>query len=236
MRISGKANRFFLPMDSEVSFNYLRHLYQIGEINNNRIIVNKMVSQKPDAKKKTDVIKTCKAVHFYKYGNVTIALTFFRVESEISLQQGRTFFVNSRGQIFEINLNLVNSKKKDDNLQFYIKNVETFMNVDRAERNRYRNQSPLLNNNGHNIIGRFQRRKTIDHQDNGLRFTMNERNPQRSGTLKDIKRKLTMQTPQPVIEAMKKITTPNRQQNLGQDNPYGSLSDPKYNLMGNSDF
>jgi hypothetical protein len=60
-------------------------------------------------------------------------------------------------------LNLVNSKKKDDNLQFYIKNVETFMNVDRAERNRHRNQSPLLNNNGHNIIGRFQRRKTIDH-------------------------------------------------------------------------
>ena len=35
---------------------------------------------------------------------------------------------------------------------------------------------------------------------------------------------------------MKKISTPNRQQNLGQDNPYGSLSDPKYNLMGNSDF
>jgi hypothetical protein len=31
---------------------------------------------------------------------------------------------------------MVNSKKKDDNLQFYIKNVETFMNVDKAERNR----------------------------------------------------------------------------------------------------
>ena len=46
MRISGTTQKqFFLPMDSEVSFNYLRHLYQIGEINNNRIIVNKMVTQ-----------------------------------------------------------------------------------------------------------------------------------------------------------------------------------------------
>jgi hypothetical protein len=79
MRISGKANRFFLPMDSEVSFNYLRHLYQIGEINNNRIIVNKMTSQKPDAKKMTDVIKTCKAVHFYKYGKTPFNLMSRRV-------------------------------------------------------------------------------------------------------------------------------------------------------------
>jgi hypothetical protein len=42
--------------------------------------------------------------------------------------------VNRKGQIFEINLDLVNSKKKEENLQFYMKNVETFMNVDRAER------------------------------------------------------------------------------------------------------
>ena len=144
--------------------------------------------------------------------------------------------MNSRGQIFEINLNLVNSKKKDDNLQFYIKNVETFMNVDRAERNRFRDQSPLFNNVGHNIIGRFQRRKTLENKDNGLRFTMNEKTPQRSGTIKNIQRKLTMQTPKAVIDVMKKISTPNRQQSLAKDNPYASLSDPKYNLMGNSDF
>ena len=69
MRISGRANKFFLPMDSEVSFNYLRHLYQIGEINNNRIIVNSMKTQQPQPKLRLDHIYTCKAVHFYKYGN-----------------------------------------------------------------------------------------------------------------------------------------------------------------------
>jgi hypothetical protein len=57
---------------------------------------------------------------------------------------------------------MINSKNKDENLQFYIKNIDTFMNVDRAERNRMRNQSPLLNSGGHAIIGRFQRRKTVD--------------------------------------------------------------------------
>ena len=73
MRISGKANRFFLPMDSEVSYNYLRHLYQIGEINNNRIIVNKMTTQQPNPKKKQDFLSTCKAIHFYKYGKIPIS-------------------------------------------------------------------------------------------------------------------------------------------------------------------
>ena len=40
MRISGKERDFFIPEDCEISFNYLRHIYQLGEINNNRIIVN----------------------------------------------------------------------------------------------------------------------------------------------------------------------------------------------------
>ena len=46
-RISDRSQRFFLPHDTEVSFNYLRYLYQIGEINNNRIIVNSMRSTRP---------------------------------------------------------------------------------------------------------------------------------------------------------------------------------------------
>jgi hypothetical protein len=86
-----------------------------------------MVTSQEDPKAHRDMRHTCKAIHFYKY------------ESEISLQQGRTFFVNKKGQIFEINLDMINSKKNDENLQFYIKNIETFMNVDRAVRNRMKN-------------------------------------------------------------------------------------------------
>jgi hypothetical protein len=47
MRISGKMRDFFIPEDNEVSFNYLRHLYQVGEINNNRIIVNSLLTRQP---------------------------------------------------------------------------------------------------------------------------------------------------------------------------------------------
>jgi hypothetical protein len=42
VRITGKMTNYFLPDDNEVSYNYLRHHYQIGEINNNRIMVSKL--------------------------------------------------------------------------------------------------------------------------------------------------------------------------------------------------
>jgi hypothetical protein len=70
MRITGKMNKFFLPLDSEVSFNYLRHLYQIGEINNNRIIVNSMHSVQPNPRTQKDHRYLNKAIHFYKYGKL----------------------------------------------------------------------------------------------------------------------------------------------------------------------
>lgn len=70
MRITGKMNKFFLPLDSEVSFNYLRHLYQIGEINNNRIIVNSMHSVQPNPRTQKDQRYLNKAIHFYKYGKL----------------------------------------------------------------------------------------------------------------------------------------------------------------------
>jgi len=71
-RISGKVKNFFIPFDNEVSFNYLRHLYQIGEINNNRIIVNKVLTN--DALHKSD--KTSKIIHFYKFGKQSYLITY----------------------------------------------------------------------------------------------------------------------------------------------------------------
>jgi hypothetical protein len=40
MRISGLGKGYYLPEDNEVSWNYLRATYYLGEINNNRIVVN----------------------------------------------------------------------------------------------------------------------------------------------------------------------------------------------------
>jgi len=42
VRISGLVKKHFIPEDNEVSFNYLRYIYQVSEINNHRIIVSKI--------------------------------------------------------------------------------------------------------------------------------------------------------------------------------------------------
>jgi hypothetical protein len=54
----------------------------------------------------------------------------FFLESEISLEQGRAFFVNRRGQIVEVNLPKVNSKvQTSENLSFYLKNIDRIMAI-----------------------------------------------------------------------------------------------------------
>ena len=40
IRISGFGKGYYLPDDNEVSWSYLRQTYYLGEINNNRIVVN----------------------------------------------------------------------------------------------------------------------------------------------------------------------------------------------------
>ena len=40
LRISGLGKGYYLPEDNEVSWSYLRQTYFLGEINNNRIVVN----------------------------------------------------------------------------------------------------------------------------------------------------------------------------------------------------
>lgn len=40
LRISGFGKGYYIPEDNEVSWNYLRQTYYLGEINNNRIVVN----------------------------------------------------------------------------------------------------------------------------------------------------------------------------------------------------
>jgi len=47
MRISGLGRGYYIPDDNEVSWNYLKQMYHLGEINNNRIVVNKIRIPRP---------------------------------------------------------------------------------------------------------------------------------------------------------------------------------------------
>ena len=42
LRISGIGRGYHIPLDNEVSWNYLKQTYSLGEINNNRIVVSKI--------------------------------------------------------------------------------------------------------------------------------------------------------------------------------------------------
>lgn len=42
MRISGLGRGYYIPDDNEVSWNYLRQTYSMSEMNNNRIVVNRI--------------------------------------------------------------------------------------------------------------------------------------------------------------------------------------------------
>lgn len=42
LRISGLGKGYYIPDDNEISWSYLKQTYCLGEINNNRIVVNKI--------------------------------------------------------------------------------------------------------------------------------------------------------------------------------------------------
>lgn len=77
-----------------------------------RIIVNSMLSTQPNVKESKDVVSLSKLIHFYKY------------ESEISLETGRAFIMNRRGQILEIDIDKFNVKRDPQNLYLFIKKAE----------------------------------------------------------------------------------------------------------------
>lgn len=42
LRTTGQGKGYYIPEDNEVSWNYLKQTYFLGEINNNRIVVNNL--------------------------------------------------------------------------------------------------------------------------------------------------------------------------------------------------
>jgi len=109
MRINPKQNKFFLPTDNEISFDYLRYIYEEAEINNNRIVVSKMLQTVPGRKDK----KVFKLIHLYKF------------ESSTSLSQFRAFDCQN-GQIKEINVVRLDEKRPSSKLEVYLKMITEF--------------------------------------------------------------------------------------------------------------
>ena len=42
LRITGLGKGYYIPLDNEISWTYLKQTYCLGEINNNRVVVNEI--------------------------------------------------------------------------------------------------------------------------------------------------------------------------------------------------
>lgn len=109
MRINPKHNKFFLPTDNEISFDYLRYIYEEAETNNNRIVVSKLLQKIPGVKD----LKLFKLIHLYKF------------ESSTSLSQYRAFEAQN-GQIKELNVVRLDEKKPSSKLEMYLKKIDDY--------------------------------------------------------------------------------------------------------------
>lgn len=72
LRITGKIRNYFIPEDNELSYRYLKHQYIEGELNNNRILANKIEIW--DNIDKMDW--TAKLIHFYQFSKWLLAFSF----------------------------------------------------------------------------------------------------------------------------------------------------------------
>lgn len=81
LRISGKGRDYFIPEDNELSYRLLKHIYVQGEVNQNRILANKIDIW--DSTTKEEFVG--KVLHFYKF------------ESSKSLESGQAFYSNMYG-------------------------------------------------------------------------------------------------------------------------------------------
>lgn len=67
MRISGLGRGYHIPFDNEISWNYLRQTYSLGEINYNRIIVNKFKIESAFTNDEPKIAKSYQFQRFSKY-------------------------------------------------------------------------------------------------------------------------------------------------------------------------
>ena len=72
MRISGLGKGYHIPFDNEISWNYLKQTYCLGEINNNRIVVNKYKVASAYTNDEPKIAKSYQFQRFSKYKGLPV--------------------------------------------------------------------------------------------------------------------------------------------------------------------
>jgi len=87
LRISGLGKGYYIPEDNEISWNYLKQTYCLGEINNNRIVVNKIHVPKSHLSSDTNIAKSYQ---------------FQRFINDKAVATDDVYFANEKGQILDV--------------------------------------------------------------------------------------------------------------------------------------
>ena len=67
VRITGESKGNYIPQDNEISFSYLKHTYTHNDINNNRVVVNKVLIPSPFTNDEPRVAKVINFARFRKF-------------------------------------------------------------------------------------------------------------------------------------------------------------------------
>ena len=93
MRISGLGKGYHIPFDNEISFSYLKQTYCLGEINNNRIVVNRY---KISSSFTNDEPKMAKSYQFQRFIN------------EKAVATDEVYYATENGQILDCDFRHMN--------------------------------------------------------------------------------------------------------------------------------
>ena len=97
LRISGLGRGYYIPSDNEISWNYLKQTYHIGEINQNRILVNEI--------KTPDPFTTSKPLSSKVY-------QFQRFTKGKAVETDDVYWATEKGQILDIGFHQMGTFRK----------------------------------------------------------------------------------------------------------------------------
>ena len=82
IRITGTGKGYYIPFDNEISFNYLKQTYCLAEINNNRIVVNKIMVPSPFTDDEPKIAKCYQFQRFSKWPFPMLCIIFLLIYSQ----------------------------------------------------------------------------------------------------------------------------------------------------------
>jgi len=117
LRISGLGRGYYIPSDNEISWNYLKQTYHIGEINQNRILVNEIKTPDPFTTSKPLSSKVYQFQRFSKF-KIIQTLIYYYVNLFHFLAKGKAvetddvYWATEKGQILDIGFHQMGTFRK----------------------------------------------------------------------------------------------------------------------------